>query len=81
VGSGGAWAVDCPQPDYTLTTQAEVDAFPQDCDSVLSDLIVNGSDITNIDGLVNLTSVGGNLDIRGNGSLTNTSTNEFIKAQ
>ena len=72
VGSGGALAVDCPQNSYTLTTQAAVDAFPQGCDSLLGGLTVgNSTDITNLDGLANLTSVGGDLSIPGNGSLTN----------
>ena len=61
----------CPQTDYNLRTQAMVDAFPQNCDSVLGDMIVEGSDITNVDALANLTSVGDGLKIRGNSSLTN----------
>ena len=40
VGSSGAWAVDCPLNDYDLDTQAKVDAFPQNCDSVLGALSV-----------------------------------------
>ena len=77
VGSSGAWAVDCPQNSYTLTTQAQVDAFPQDCDSVAGDIQVGSSyleprsDITDLVRLANLTSVGGDLYISFNGSLTN----------
>jgi len=72
VGSSGAWAEDCPQPSYSFTTQDRVDAFPKNCDSVLDGLTVaNSTDITNIDGLANLTSVGGDLYIYGNASLTN----------
>ena len=76
VGSSGAWAVDCPQNSYSFTTQAQVDAFPQNCDSVLDRLTVaNSTDITNIDALANLTSlsdsVGGDLYIYGNAALTN----------
>ena len=56
VGSGGAWAVDCP---IKLTTQAQVDAFPQDCGSVIGYIQVgfygSSSDITNLDGLLKLT--------------------------
>ena len=56
--------MDCPQNAYTLKTQDEVDDFPQDCDSVLGRLTVEkNTDITNLDGLANLTSVGGDLDI------------------
>ena len=76
VGSSGAWAVDCPQNSYSFTTQVQVDAFPQNCDSVLDRLTVaNSTDITNIDALANLTSlsdsVGGDLYIYGNAALTN----------
>ena len=77
VGSSGAWAVDCPQNSYTLTTQAQVDAFPQDCDSLAGDIQVGSSyleprsDITDLVGLANLTSVGGDLYISFNGALTN----------
>jgi len=72
VGSSGAWAVDCLQNSYSLTTQDEVDAFPKNCDSVLDSLIVaNSTDITNLEGLANLNSVGGDLYIYDNASLTN----------
>ena len=72
VGSSGAWAVDCPQNSYSFTTQAQVDAFPQNCDSVLDHLqVANSTDITNIDALANLTSMGGNLSIQENAALTN----------
>tara|TARA_R110002072_G_scaffold230581_1_gene387818 strand:- start:197 stop:835 length:639 start_codon:yes stop_codon:yes gene_type:complete len=81
IGSSGAWAVDCPQNSYTLTTQAQVDAFPQDCDSVAGDIQVGSSyleprsDITDLVRLANLTSVGGDLYIggafNGNPALTN----------
>ena len=73
-GSGGAWAEDCPGYPWevvTLTTQAEVDAFPQDCDSVLSSISISGSDITNIDSLSNITSVGSSLEISNNTALPN----------
>ena len=44
-----------------FNTQAEVDALgATGCDSVSGDLrIENSSDITNLDGLANITSVGG----------------------
>ena len=32
-----AAAVDCPASSYTLSSQAEVDAFPADCDRVIGD--------------------------------------------
>ena len=63
--------MDCPQNAYTLKTQDEVNDFPQDCDSVLGRLTVEkNTDITNLDGLANLTSVGGGLFIDYNSSLT-----------
>ena len=59
----GAWAAECAQTDYDLYTQAEVDALgATGCDSVSGYLIIgNGLVLTNLDGLANLTSVGGEL--------------------
>ena len=68
MGSGVAWAVDCPQTSYTLTTRA---VFPPGCDSGLGALTVsNSADITNLNGLANLTSVGVDLYVNDNISLT-----------
>ena len=55
--------MDCPQNRIALYSQAEVDAFPQDCDSVASSINVGGvpfrfNDMTNLNGLAKLTSVG-----------------------
>ena len=62
----------CTQEDYVLLTQAEVDAFPQDCVSVGGSIdIVSSADITNVDGLSNVTSVGGYLKIKHNDALIN----------
>jgi hypothetical protein len=64
-----AWGVDCSSTDITLTTQAEVDSFQATyggggvCDRVIGDLSVSGGDITNLDGLANITGVGGGLYI------------------
>jgi len=62
----GVWGVDCAYPDYDLRFQAEVDALgATGCDRVLGDLFVtNMSSITNLDGLANITSVGGDLAIQ-----------------
>ena len=67
------WAVDCPQSNYELTTQAEVDALgATGCDSVPGYLyITNTTDITNLDGLASLTNVWGQLVISDNDALTN----------
>ena len=58
--------------DYNLTTQSEVDNF--NCTSVTGALIITGDytgNITNLDGLSELTSVGGNFIICMNPELTN----------
>jgi len=66
------WAVDCSQNSYIFTTQAQVDAVLQDCDSVVGGLTVeNSTDITNLDGLAKLNSVGDELYIGNNAALTN----------
>lgn len=64
----GAWAVVCAASDYTLTTQAEVDALgATGCDQINGDLGVSDStDITNLDGLANITSIGEGLFIQSN---------------
>ena len=69
---GGVWAVDCPR-DYYLESQAEVDALgATGCDRILGSLYIgNSTDITNLDGLANITSVGGDLTICSNSALTN----------
>ena len=62
----------CSDLDYTFTNQADVDAFAATgCDSIPGDLYISGSFITNLDGLIKLTSVGGDLTIEHNGRLTN----------
>jgi len=66
LNSGLALAADCPEASYTLTTQAEVDNFPANCDTVTGDLTVEGGGITNLNGLANLSVVGGNLEIINN---------------
>ena len=73
--TGWAAAAACSSTNYDLNTQAEVDALgATGCDSVSGYLYIrNSADITNLDGLANLTSVGGDLEAyqRGNGALTN----------
>jgi len=53
----------------TLYTQAQVDAVS--CSSVTGDVYISGSDITNLNGLGGITSVGGNLYIANAAVLTN----------
>lgn len=55
-------------PGMTLNTQAEVDAF--NCVTVTGNLFIQGSGITNLNGLSELTSVGGNLSLFNNNDLT-----------
>ncbi len=62
------WAVDCPQSNYELGSQADVDALgATGCDRVSGRLYIWSSDdlytITNVDSLTNITSVGGDLYI------------------
>ena len=55
------WAVDCPDTNYDLSSQAEVGALGSaGCDAVLGDLWIRfSSDITNLGSLTNITSVRG----------------------
>jgi hypothetical protein len=71
------WGADCTSSDITINSQAEVDAFQMNyggggtCDTVPGTLFVEGDDITDLDGLANLTSVLGSLSIFANPALTN----------
>ena len=70
----GAWAVDCSDTINGVNTQAEVDALgATGCDRVTGYFTVGGygSDITNLNSLANITSVGGALTISVNYALTN----------
>jgi subtilisin-like proprotein convertase family protein len=64
VGSSTVWAVVCPSTSYELTSQAQVDALGAvGCDAITQNLTIRGSDITNLDALSGITSVGGELSI------------------
>ncbi len=66
-----ARAQDCPETDYTLTSQAQVDAFPSTCSAVTGRLTINrGFDIEDLTPLGALTSVGEDLIISDNVALT-----------
>ncbi|MCB0844690.1 MAG: T9SS type A sorting domain-containing protein [Bacteroidetes bacterium] len=65
-----AFPQTCPPGDYSLDSQAEVNAFPSTCTTVIGDLSISGSDITDLTPLSNLTSIGGSLLIQQNTSLT-----------
>ncbi len=65
-----AGAQDCPQPNYVLSSQAQVNAFPSTCSTVTGSLIIQGIDINDLTPLGAITSVGWNLSIGGNAALT-----------
>ena len=68
-----AMAQDCVPADIELQSQAEVDAFQANhgpCDRA-TNLVIQGADIVNFDGLAGLVSVSGRLDFFGNAQLTN----------
>jgi len=66
----------CPTGDVTLSTQAEVDAFVAtypNCTEITGNMVIGGfsnTDITDISGLSNLTSIAGYLQIFTNPGLT-----------
>jgi len=69
----GAMAQECVPADIELRSQAEVDAFQANhgpCDRA-TNLLIQGADIVNLDGLSDLVSVSGRLSIHGNTQLTN----------
>jgi len=66
----------CLPEGITFTTQAEIDNFPTNhpgCNEIEGEVIISGPDITNLNGLSSITSVGGNLIIIKNDLLTNLS--------
>ena len=74
--------VNCTPNNITLSSQTAVDEFVMNygtCDNIVGDLVIGirvfglgiTSDITNLNGLQNLTSIGGHLYISGNPQLTN----------
>lgn len=74
--ASAGFAVTCSEETYLLLTQADVDAFPSECDEVSGDLkIVSGesdpSDIINLRPLANISVVGGSLTISQNSALSN----------
>jgi hypothetical protein len=60
-------AVDCSPDDITLSSQSDVDNFQADhgpgCDTVVGELLITLGEMTNLDGLSGLTTVGRNLRI------------------
>ena len=74
----GVFAQGCLPDGITFTTQTQIDSFHSnypDCTNIEGDIFLGiigqSSDITNLDGLSVLTSIGGNLVFRVNYFLTN----------
>jgi len=66
------WGLDCAPADLMLVSQAEVDALSvTEVTTVTGQLTIGRSSITSLEGLSNLTSVGGGLNIYDNAALTN----------
>ena len=68
----------CPNTAITLTTQEEIDNFSTNypgCTELLGDLIINGSGLQNVDGLSHITTIAGDLEIKGLNEFTSTSFN------
>jgi len=63
----------CLPEGIAFSAQSQIDNFPilnPNCTEILGDVEISGSDITNLNGLSVLTSVGGSLYIRHNNTLT-----------
>ena len=66
----------CPTGGISFTTQEQIDNFladNPDCVEIEGNVEINGSNITNLDGLLQLEVFGGHLEIYGNDSLTDLS--------
>ncbi len=66
----------CLPEGITFSTQAQIDNFQTNypgCTEIEGDVTINGTDITNLNGLNVLTSIGGYLDIHFNNALTSLS--------
>lgn len=61
----------CGRPDKKPHELADIKSGGGVCDHVTGSIYINGSDIADLGGLVNLTSVGGTLMISDNTALTN----------
>lgn len=73
----------CPSGDVTFFTQEEIDSFQTDypnCNEIDSDIEINGTDITNLSGLSNITSIGGDLWIHSNSQLQSLSGLENVSS-
>lgn len=65
---------NCLPDGITFTTQAQIDSFQVNyptCTEIQGSVTIWGGDIVNLDGLINITKIGGYLEIRSNPDLTN----------
>jgi len=68
-----AFSQPCLPEGITFTTQSQIDSFQiiyPNCTEIEGYLVINGSDISNLNGLNELTSIGGDLNISYNQLLT-----------
>jgi len=69
---GTLWAQTTCEGDYVLTSQDDVDSFAETgCNIISGNLRIEGPNITDLDGLSGLTSIGGDMLIFSNYALTN----------
>lgn len=64
----------CLQGDFYFSSQQQVDEFKMDfgnCTEIPGNITINGADITNLDGLININTINGNLLFTENPSLVN----------
>jgi hypothetical protein len=62
-----------PDGNYYFINQSEIDSFQSDypgCNDIKGDVYITGEDITNLNGLDNVTSISGSLYIQNNASLS-----------
>jgi hypothetical protein len=74
--SGNTFAQSCLPAGITFTSQSQIDSFPFNypgCSEVIGNLRVENNTILNLNGLSQITSIGGSLELIGNTSLTNLS--------
>ena len=76
-GVGGTYTLtvnqaqaQCPTGDVTLSSQAQVDAFPAGCPNISGRLIISGADITSLTALSQIRTVGSTLNIHDNPNLS-----------